>query len=610
MQWNGRYVSTYWRQQRNSVEGQPLTIASFANSFAKPIIRCCQALTPPVEFIRETNDAYADVISPERTQALERWRSGEAPALLRSLSRQDALLRLPIRARTLDPDRGKSAAEIQQQTLLAASRFVSRIAGHNCKESRQISRRIVGRKPRPIEAIESILSSHVRPLFLSADPGSVNDQGRARHERANISSSTTTRGYEDERPAWKGGRGSLLLLSGEQEERCRSIALPSTLDVCLRAIAEYNDTSQQTKDRFDAWERLWPLLLPPLMRMIEDSDPKWRLSGTELLQRYLLPSPKATQLLHRANLVPHLETVLFSSLTYLSSSTAGVQLLDVALAALRSLSAPAQPGNSPVEQRASAQKLMRIVQEGILRVWTFAPRSVLEPPQPNDEDAISEDDGCDDEDGAGYDTTSADVDLLTVTFVHLRRLSNDLEMLMARYLDVTLDFLFAQIGGCYEALVEPAQQHKAVGYVDGRSQFRNRMRRLRRVTAAVQAASSIVQAVLSSRAEAPSSNNAATTKMTDLPPNLWPWVGRALTCHVQAWLALTDSVVFEESIGTRTSQGLAREAREALRGGWSLWRDDVSRFVDTEQRSSLDEMEGKLRARIGKGIEGLLVARS
>ncbi|PWN17819.1 hypothetical protein BCV69DRAFT_123051 [Microstroma glucosiphilum] len=440
-----------------------------------------------------------------------------------------------------------------------------------------------------LAVIRHVLRDHLRSLFASSSPGAVNEEGRLRHERAHLSNSAKMSAYlEGEK--WKGKQRTDI--PGLDMARSDGAGSHLTLKVCLNMIATLSSSRKQKRPNEEPWEALWPLIVPPLVTLIEDSDPVWRERGTRLLVEQVLTrrTPGSVghknlsaselqavpvQLLQRSNLVPLLQTTLFNSLTYLSHPV-GASLLHYALSALillaRSLSE---------RSRERAEMLMRILQEGVLRTWTFMPKSTM--PTSLDQD---------EEEGGEGEEPATEIDVLTTTFTHLTSLCIELEILSARFLDVALDFLSAQISGLYESLVSSTSTSASVGanaktfagLVDVEQERKTTRAKLLRGREAVRASRVLVEqacteaiveptAVTEEEHKSTPHPDQATSKddpfFPTIPPGLAQWTSKCLSAYVKAWLALSDAPLLQ-SEGARTSplerekDQLAEELKSAI----------------------------------------------
>lgn len=509
------------------------------------IMELCLDLCPPSDLAPEDFDAFAAPLQPARQSELALWVQG-APRKLRALLREFALYTLRSRQQQECSTDFKLVAAV----AVACSRFSSSSHPWSCDDSHHAAERFLSQRFARLteSSIRWILSEHIRPLFISvADPGSVDERGRARHQRAHLSETTVGKGHEEGTPLWKGQVGRPL--PGREGLYSIGAGVHLTLRLCLDAIEKQSCGSDSRPERGNGsnlWESVWHLILPPVMRIVEDSDPRWRSRGAELLVRGFLTSTKATEMLQRTNLVPHLKSVLFDDLTYLSSSH-GVQLLDLALLGLRSL------------PDLTAEDRMRIVEEGVLRVWTFAPRSLDEPP-----DVV----------GPHVKGRRREPDLLTVTFSQLAVLSCELGTLAARYIDVCLEFICAQVGGIYDRVVTLS----APASKDGAAACTRRLGLWMRTRKGVEAMDALVRACLSQSAH-------KMAALLTLPPNLVSWSGRVLSALVKARLAVSDAISlsgYEEELDLVTATAAASEARErrlltqSIAKAWmKTWSDDV-----------------------------------
>lgn len=451
------------------------------------------SLEPPRDLAIRLEDSAglsSGLSSPAQDEKLQQWRTIDAPRLLRDLERQMALLTVRRKTRKrAQVDTEAGTTQTSARVFIAASRFIDATIPWSSGISQLIARRILTHLSAPLATIESVLSTYIRPLFLSIDGGGSVDEatGRLRRDRVGMAAAQGRAGDADEVP-WK----------------TKQAGVHSTLQACLEAVARLH--SEQATPSL--WSHLWPLLLPPLLTLAEDPSPPWRLRGAQLIATHLL-APYPLRLLRAANLVPHLREVLETDLTYLSSSSGvGVKLLDVALDGLRVLA-----------EKDEAQ-LMRLVQEGVLRVWSMAPASLT-----------------------ALDVDVTPEDLLSTTFRHLSLLLKQLgSPYAARYVDVALEVLLASV-----AAVEVDEDEAPTVGSRARAQARV-ARRSKGAIEALRAERALLEGCC-----------ATSSSLSSTPPGLSRWQGRALGAHVRAWLALSDDD--DEA-----------ELREELRRSWKLWQ--------------------------------------
>lgn len=555
----------------------------------------CRSLTPPLA-LQEGRDAFAAERDDSEERKLRHWRTIDAPSTLRKLAK--AMQTYTIRLCRLKMQASDQTTGVQAAMTIAASRFDER-SPWTSRDSQRLARAILRSSVRPsLAVIRHVLRDHLRSLFVSPSLGSVNEEGRLRHERAHLSNSAKTSAYQ-EGEKWKGKQRTDI--PGLDMARSDGLGSHLTLRVCLDMIATLSSNKRAGPEE-EPWEALWPLIVPPLVTLIEDSDPVWRERGTRLFVEQVLTRRTATgiehrslslaklqavpvQLLQRSNLVPLLQGTLFSSLTYLSHPR-GASLLHHALSALVLLAR-----SLPERSRERAEMLMRILQEGVLRTWTFMPKSVGSMPE------LPEADTDEDEDG-GERATERDV--LTTTFTHLSSLCFELEILSARFVDVALDFLSAQIAGLYESLVSgtsaPAgYSPKAfVGLVDVEQETRKTRTKLVRGKEAVRASRVLVERACAGAVEISASASSEEQKpkpdgatgeqdslFPSIPPGLAQWTSKCLSAYVKAWLALSDAPSLQASHPgssplEREKEQLAEELSRAIRAWTRVLPERVS----------------------------------
>lgn len=197
---------------------------------------------------------------------------------------------------------------------------------------------------------DHFLKLTVRPLFIKTKPSNVTEQGR---KKAPGQHNTSTTIIDDEiaRP-WKDA----------QNVQCLSL---------LRwSIQSLNEQGV---------ERLWPLLIPPILTLLDDWDTKYKKLGAELLAQVL--SVTAVDLLKRTGLGPVFEEALMPCLTYLPPLTNpqdSVQLLPAVYDALTNLAAtryPAATKTSESNLPLPAERVVSldaVVRKGVIYGYTHA----------------------------------------------------------------------------------------------------------------------------------------------------------------------------------------------------------------------------------------------
>jgi tRNA nucleotidyltransferase (CCA-adding enzyme) len=158
----------------------------------------------------------------------------------------------------------------------------------------------------PNEAIEEVkkhgeltsaLASHflkltIRPLFIKAKPNNVTEQGRRRDKPQLPAKMTTENSDERVTKPWKSEKDSFSL-----------------------ALLKWIVNSLEEKST----ERLWPLLVPPILALVDDWETKHKQLGAELLHSLLRAT--SPNLLSRTGLGSVFEEALLPCLTYLPSLT-------------------------------------------------------------------------------------------------------------------------------------------------------------------------------------------------------------------------------------------------------------------------------------------------
>ncbi|OMP86226.1 CCA tRNA nucleotidyltransferase, mitochondrial [Diplodia seriata] len=198
--------------------------------------------------------------------------------------------------------------------------------------------------------LTSHLASHflrltIRPLFAKTQNPAVTAQGRKSIQSPGPRAARLFTEDESESKPWKGKKEGYAL------ELLRWVLL--------------------TADS-DGIEKIWPLVVPPVLALLDDSDPKFKAKGCDLLRLLLEITPPS--LLKRTGLAKEFKDTLFPCLTYLPSltpETESITLLNAAYPALISLARTCHPVSSPVDPLSEAsheraKSLDELIWEGIL----------------------------------------------------------------------------------------------------------------------------------------------------------------------------------------------------------------------------------------------------
>lgn len=345
-----------------------------------------------------------------------------------------------------------------------------------------------------LQIVQSLLTGYLKPLFQATASNRIHSTtGRAAKPIANLVDAGSSRGapLEDD-VMWKGGDmdsaqrttiiGGRVLEhvdggSNDSEEllRTRHAALGCTgvLYVCCSSL---QIAAQNAQGAHDPWTDHWPFLLPPLLQLLEDPTPRYRLLGTCILAGTLLgyPLSRMSTLLLRTGIAPLFQQCLETNLTHISHKLAP-PLLDATADAwvrLAELTTDTLYGHSTLPNvqrdggRARYDRLSKLMDEGVLRVWAYSPSSI------NIEDIyFAGSDGLDSEStehsGRSHDrnhTTKYDSTLLatyesddsinTTMDIVIRLARQDvLGIGIVRYMNVVLDFLVTQLAATLEAKV-------------------------------------------------------------------------------------------------------------------------------------------------------------
>lgn len=191
----------------------------------------------------------------------------------------------------------------------------------------------------PKEAIEEVkkhgeltsaLASHflkltIRPLFVKAKPDNVTEQGRKKDKSELPAKMTSENSDERITKPWKSEKDAFAL-----------------------ALLKWIVNGLEEKST----ERMWPLLVPPILTLVDDWETKYKQLGAELLHSLLRAT--SPTLLSRTGLGSVFEEALMPCLTYLPSLTPepdSVAILATTYPALFTLTKTRFPMTSPNTQQ-------------------------------------------------------------------------------------------------------------------------------------------------------------------------------------------------------------------------------------------------------------------
>ncbi|KAK0556414.1 hypothetical protein OC844_005856 [Tilletia horrida] len=492
-----------------------------------------------------------------------------------------------------------------------------------------------------------LLQHYLRPLFsasittsASVDPHT----GRARHRDPLLTSVPATSGsaFEDRAAAlWKGsspafdGTGADVTVLGGQDvefehgKQARNAAIGcwNVLGWCLIQLGRGGGPASEPGKAVVAaaaarWEQHWPLVLPPLLTLLEDSDPHFRLIGTRLLLTAVLDPVNdedgetqhgvPASLLIRTNVVPLLMRSLETSYAFITTSgTQAHVLLDAALAAARSLvlltTAPIQlrmpsqeQGNTETERlgpgmngtrqtwiaqdggMARAGQLAAILMDGIFKVWSFPVRTSS---------------------SATAGKISLRHDLIRVTFRWLRILvlppssspsrrtessaearqqskisGQALGIASARFLGVICEFVGSWVerewAGSWALHAPSPQTHQDPSAIPadlGLSQ--SRQREAGRLIASATAVFAGTSALVKASTLVGQGGNGEADNTLDVPPGVEMWASRVLLASARLWTLLHDAGLTRDRNEAGQAQGpINLETARLRRTLQELWK--------------------------------------
>lgn len=312
--------------------------------------------------------------------------------------------------------------------------------------------------------VSYLLIEYLKPIFSASPSRNINvSTGRAAQVNVNLAKGTVAMSggaQLDDEVMWKGGDvgkspgatvlGSPVLFDVEYgndliRRRHRALGCYNLLYVCCDSLL----VAREGADVADPWKERWPLILPPLLAILEDSSPLYRLVGSQILSKTLLNrhfgESNVGSLLLQTGVATLLRQRLESNLTFISTELSAALLQSSAEALLLLSQATTSglyqgfPAPRNVLQdggKERCEQLSRLMDEGVIRIWAYAPTTVAT----MDFDTASN--SMEGEDYEASDVINASIDVI------LRMTGKDaLGIGIARYLDLTLEFLTAQMMG-------------------------------------------------------------------------------------------------------------------------------------------------------------------
>ncbi|PWN34851.1 uncharacterized protein FA14DRAFT_160277 [Meira miltonrushii] len=329
----------------------------------------------------------------------------------------------------------------------------------------------------PLDVVDTILQSYIRPLFSTTPSASINESSGRAKQKSKMH--TAGSGPREDEIVWKGGdpkRSAQMKCLGQDmlitkdgstplQSRHMGIGAESVLFACCKSIE-----AAPLQDG-DTWDRYSAEILPPLFQLLEDPSPRYRLAGTQILSTTLLagykdPSRrlKVESLLLRTGLADLIRSIFEINFTFISVQISGALLQSTAEAFVKLMRITTEdlvinddPSPAHVVSdggRARFEQFSLLVENGVLRVWAFAPSTTTLFEIGEDEQAQNRAEGDEYED---VDVIDASIEILKQAAQ-----SDNLGTGIVRYLDVTLEFLMHQLSGIQDKL-QRAREKKLNG---------------------------------------------------------------------------------------------------------------------------------------------------
>ena len=208
--------------------------------------------------------------------------------------------------------------------------------------------------------LTGLLQERVKPLFAQTRNPAITQQGRKAIDPLPIATAAHS-DLDDENKPWKYRNAYIVTVFqwGLSQLDVRTIIKPF---VSVLWLIKSQESSVQAN---------WPLIIPPLLALIDDSSTKYKVKGCNLLAVFLKKCP--SHLLERTGLGELFENAIMPCLMSLPSLTEeaeSLQMLKAAYPALISLALVRFPGEKRPAARIKA--LDKILRNGILKGYAYA----------------------------------------------------------------------------------------------------------------------------------------------------------------------------------------------------------------------------------------------
>ncbi|SJX61550.1 uncharacterized protein SRS1_12535 [Sporisorium reilianum f. sp. reilianum] len=452
------------------------SLDSDANSILSRLLTLSQLLAIPTLFARGDGQAWTH--SEQHYPALLQWREQHVPALLAQVEQ----LLSELAGSHIPPAGSQSLELVLGHTVSAVARYLpphsvgvdsqpsrtrqaSPEDGWTSNASQSKARDILAtlqsdrtQLPAPSTLATALLADYIKPIFhettaSSAPTSAVNpvtgrrnppaagslfishlDAHLGQHRFGSADEDNDAADLAPRRFALRSDVGEGMEEVGERNE---ALGCVNVLAWCLDVLRLESEAD---------WSAVWPLIVPPLLTLLEHPQPRFRLRGSVVVH-WLLRRPGREQgvlgtMLVRTGIGSLLERALHVNLTYIHDELYAPALLEQSIGALRQLillttapivyrdAAPSTdvPSTDGPEDDCGQRRmdaLFRLVSEGVLSTWSYLPL----PPA----------------------STQLGRDLTTVTCSAYITLAHDLAPPSpaharlggtARFLDVSLDWLF------------------------------------------------------------------------------------------------------------------------------------------------------------------------
>ncbi|WFD33342.1 RING-type E3 ubiquitin transferase [Malassezia cuniculi] len=188
------------------------------------------------------------------------------------------------------------APELQRTLKNDTGRLITEFRSQQAAAKRSKAQAALGRLTADVKLTEDVLSHYIKPQFS------------ARAARSRVSASGRAKAHSEEHPVWD-----------MSEDDSLAPGACNVLGWCIDAMKGC---------ALSEWERVWPLLVPPVMVLLDDADLHAKIKGVQAALALVEAAPSA--LLQRTGIDALLDDALAHAFYHLGEAPYGPPLLRVA----------------------------------------------------------------------------------------------------------------------------------------------------------------------------------------------------------------------------------------------------------------------------------------